>query len=240
VKVKQIINLIPILYALIFASCSVREDISITLGGAGSADISVKLKPIFVSYILDLSEAFSDTGTVAKTDIFMIDEIKKQINSKPGAQIIGISSPAQETLEISLKFSDIRTLIESKDAGVRDIITFTDTNGVKKLQFHLEKSNYTSLTGLFPILKNPVFENLAPQVNEDITTSEYLSIIEFAMGKGGPNAVLSSEIDVKVKTGGTIVSQKGGIITGNTVVFQIPLIRVCLLNQPLDFEIVYK
>ena len=60
------------------------------------------------------------------------------------------------------------------------------------------------------------------------------------MGEDGPDAVLSSFINIKVKVNGKLVSQKGGTIKDGIVWFEIPLLRVCLLNDALDFEIAYK
>lgn len=229
-----------LLALLLFTSCQVRQDVAITLNGSGTSDLTVELQPVFVYYILDLAEAFSDKDKVEDIDIFEIEEIKKQINARPGASVKKISSPNQQTLKVSFQFSDIEKLLTPVGEDILDIISFTSTQGKKKMHFHLEKANYTQFTGLFPFLTNPVFENLAPQVDEDIPASEYLDIIEFAMGEAGPGAVLASEIEVTVTVNGRIVSQKGGSIKGNSVVFKIPLLRVCLLNQPLDFEIVYS
>jgi hypothetical protein len=237
-KIKSLFIILCIL-PVILISCTVQQDISITVNGSGSSDLLVKLEPVFVYYILDLAEAFSDSDDTGKVDIFKLEEIKKQINERPGASVEKIVSPDQKTLELSFQFSDIRKLLTSGDKNVQDIITFSSKKGINTIHFHLEKSNYSSLTDLFPMLKNQVFENLAPQVDEDIPAAEYLDIIEFAMGEDGPGAVKSSDITIKVNVQGKIVSQKGGTVKNNTVLFQIPLLRVCLLNQPLDFEITY-
>jgi hypothetical protein len=231
--------LVVFIFSVLTISCQVKQDISITLNGSGSSDLTVELEPVFVYYILDLAEAFSDPDETESIDVFELEEIKKQINERPGATVNKISSPDQRTLQLSFSFSDIRELLASGDDDVRDIISFSTTKGVNRIHFHLEKSNYSRLTNLFPLLKNQVFENLAPQVNEDIPAAEYLEIIEFAMGEDGPVAVQASDIIIKVKIQGTVVSQKGGTVKNNTVLFQVPLLRVCLLNQPLDFEIEY-
>ncbi|MBN2533954.1 MAG: hypothetical protein JXB88_13775 [Spirochaetales bacterium] len=238
-------NKIKILFILlgfipvIFISCGVQQEISISVNGSGSTDLTVELDPVFVYYILDLTEAFSDPGSVEKVDIFKIEEIKKQINEKPGASVKKIASPEQKSLVLSFRFSDIRQLLTPGDKNVRDIISFSTNNNRNRIHFHLEKANYSKLTDLFPVLKNQVFENLAPQVDEDIPAAEYLDIIEFAMGEEGPPAVMSSVITIKVKVQGKIISQKGGTVKDGAVLFRIPLLRVCLLNQPLDFEVEY-
>lgn len=237
-KTRQLFIIFSLL-PVIMISCSVQQDITISVSGSGSTDMEVKLEPVFVYYILDLAEAFSDPDDTGEIDIFQIEDIKKQINEKPGASIKKIVSPNQQTLKLSFQFSDIRKLLTSGDEGAQNIITFSTKSGINKIHFHLEKSNYTKLTELFPALKNQVFENLAPQLDEDIPAAEYLDIIEFAMGEDGPGAVMSSEIIVKVTVQGKILSQKGGTVKDDTVLFKIPLLRVCLLNEPLDFEVEY-
>jgi hypothetical protein len=74
------------------------------------------------------------------------------------------------------------------------------------------------LSALFPLLKDPVFAQLGPQVNDTISDDDYLSI--------DPE--------------GDIISQTGGTVSGGAVTFRIPLLRLLVLDKPLDYSVTFK
>ncbi|MBN1696876.1 MAG: hypothetical protein JW881_05130 [Spirochaetales bacterium] len=226
---------------LVFFSCSVRQDISIAVDGSGQSTLSVELKPVFLLYILDLAEAMSDEEFSEDMDIFEIQEIKKELGKQEGVKALTVTSPSQEKLEVTLSFTRIARLLHLQSENtLTPLLTFKNSQGLKILHFHLEKENYTIITELFPILDNPVFQNLAPQPKENISQREYLDIVEFAMGEEGRIAVKKEIVKVTVTVKGTIVSQKGGYIKDGIVYFDIPLLDVLLLSEPLDYEIVFR
>jgi hypothetical protein len=91
-----------------------------------------------------------------------------------------------------------------------------------------------------PFLKNPLFEGLAPQEGDDMTESEYLEMIELALGEEGAKKLKTSTIETRVAVKGTLVSQKGGSVSGGAVTYRIPLLRVLLLDKPLDYSILFR
>jgi hypothetical protein len=243
-RVSSLTNIsiiITVALAVLASSCSVNQSINLYVAGSGSMGLDITLKPVFVRYLLDLSEAVSETADRAKAEIFKLDEIQKTLLAKPGVKITKMTSQKQDSLYLDIDFASLRTLVSSvKKENTRDIFTLKETGGVREFAFHLDKKNYKQLADFFPLLKNPVFESLSPQEDEDISESDYLDIIMFALGDGGPDEVKSSGIQVKVTVDGTIVSQKGGKTNGNEVVFSIPLIKVLVLNTPVDYSVTYK
>jgi hypothetical protein len=67
-----------------------------------------------------------------------------------------------------------------------------------------------------------------------------MEMIEFMLGDEGPPGLNASFIELEVIVKGKILSQSGGQMAGNSVLFRIPLIRVLLLDQPLDYSIVFR
>ncbi len=242
---RYCIGIVSILACALFlslvSSCSVNQTLSLSVSGSGKIGLDVALKPVFVRYLLDLSEAVSETADRSKAEIFKLDEIQKTLLAKPGVTITKIVSQRQDSLSLEFGCSSLGSLVASvKKEGVRDILTLREKGGVKELAFHLDKQNYKQLADFFPLLKNPVFESLSPQENEDISETDYLDIILFALGDGGPDAVKASTVTVKLLVDGTIISQKGGQQNGNTVTFTLPLIKILVLDKPIDLSVSYK
>ena len=234
-----IVVLTAIVCLAIESGCSVRQEVTIGMAGEGHTDINLELAPVFVYYILDLAEAFSEAENPEDIDIFEKKEIRKQVEARPGTAVERIETPSQEKLRLSFSYNDVRKLFVTEDATPA-ILSFSVQDGVRRVRFYLDKQNYGLVAKLFPMLGTPVFENLAPQVEETIPLAEYIDIIEFAMGEEGVDALQSSFINIMVKVPGTIVSQRGGTVRDGGVFFSIPLSRIALLNEPLDFEIRYR
>jgi hypothetical protein len=105
---------------------------------------------------------------------------------------------------------------------------------------HSDRKNFKELSAVFPAMNGAAFEGIAPQEQDTTTESEYLEMIQFTLGPDGPAALKASFFDLVVKPEGTIVSQTGGTVTNGSVTFRIPLIRVLLLDKPLDYSLVWK
>jgi hypothetical protein len=81
---------------------------------------------------------------------------------------------------------------------------------------------------------------MGPQANDTITEAEYLEMIKFSLGDEGPALVKKSFIEMAIRPEGEIVSQTGGTQTNGTVVFRIPLLRLLVLDKPLDYSVTFK
>ena len=63
---------------------------------------------------------------------------------------------------------------------------YSEPGGTKTVRLHLDRSNYTQLASLFPLLNDPTVAGMGPQVNDTITDAEYLDMIGFTLGNDGP------------------------------------------------------
>jgi hypothetical protein len=89
-------------------------------------------------------------------------------------------------------------------------------------------------------LDNPFFRMFSPVENEGTTEAEYLEMMEFLLGEEGPEAVKGSMIEIRVNVKGRILSHSGGRIDGKSVIYEIPLLRVLLLEEPLEYSLTFK
>jgi len=120
------------------------------------------------------------------------------------------------------------------------LLLYAVSGAQKSLTVHIDRKNFKELSSVFPAMDNAAFEGIAPQEQDAITESEYLDMIEFTLGPDGPAALKASYVDLVVKPEGTIVSQTGGTVANGQVTFRIPLIRLLMLDKPLDYSLVWK
>ncbi len=237
-----ILGILTLGVIFLFNSCSVNENIYLKRDGSGNFHSTVVMKKIFVDYLKNLSEVTGNKEKITDNKVFDIPEIKKSLQQRKGLTLRSISTPKPDTLKIAVDFTNIEeTLGSNKDISSTGIISFKEAGKRKELRFHLDKKNFKQLTKAFPALSNPLIESMGPQEDDSTTEADYLDMMKFALGEKGPDAIKASYITVTVKCEGRIISQEGGKVTHpNIVVFKIPLLKMLLLNQPLDYAVTFE
>ncbi len=230
--------LIVVLTVLIAGACSVKQEVFISADASGTVTINIDLADALTEYLLDLAEV---TGQSFDQGFFDLTEIKRSFQENESARLISIVSPRPESLAMEIAYNSIAEVFSSKkefqEAG---ILSLSKGYEATTLRLKLNRSNFKQISQLFPMLDNPLFQGLGPQENDDTTEEEYIELIELAMGEEGALALQKSFLETTIKIKGTLISQSGGTVTGDGVVFKIPLIRILLLDKPLEYSLVFR
>ncbi len=231
---------------LLLAGCSVDQEIAVQVNGAGEAAVRVELQPVFVDYLLALAEVAAEELPDDPSELFDVAEVEAAIAEWPGVEAAQIATPSTERLEMLLTFADLQAAFSpaapdpGAGAGVTPIISLTGGSR-RTLSVHLDGDNYHQLTTLFPVLEHPLVISLGPQPDLEVSDEEYLEMMQFVLGDDGPPAVLDSEVTVRVRVEGRVVEQHGGELQADgSVLIRIPLLRILVLDQPLDYRIVFE
>ncbi len=230
---------IIIILSVLLLSCTIKQDILINSNGSGSFSGEIVLHEMFINYISSLEEIMKGSKP-EEGQLFKIEEIRSGLELNPDIKVVNISTPDPNTLSIKFNFTDIEKLLTGEEAVSTDIISFTTKGEIKTLAINLNRDNFHQLYPLFPILKNPLFEALGPIENSGLTEEEYLEMMEYAMGEESHEVILQSYIKARITINGTLISQKGGEAANGTVLIKIPLIKMLLLEEPLNYLIVFK
>ena len=160
----------------------------------------------------------------------------------PGVDAARIATPTPEQLELDLKFDDLQAAFALTEAGAGTTPLISLTGGKRRtLSVHLDSDNYSQLTALFPVLEHPLVISLGPQPDLEVNDDEYLEMMQFVLGDDGPPAILDSEVKVRVQVEGRVVEQQGGeLLDDGSVLITIPLLRILVLDQPLDYRVVFE
>jgi hypothetical protein len=225
-------------FALAALGCSVSQRVTLEPDGSGTAAVRIRLEKILLDYMQDLSEV-SGTAPKQKGRIFDVEDIRKGFASRQEVTLTRIESASPERLDMDLAFRSIEKLFAAPDKP-QTILTLKRAGGGTTLRAHLDRKNFSQLLELAPFLKNPLFEGLGPQENDNATEAEYLELIDLALGEGGSAALKASFIETTIAVKGQVVSQTGGTPVAGGVLFRIPLLRVLLLDKPLDYSLTFK
>jgi hypothetical protein len=218
--------------------CTIRQQVEIAADASGTVSMQIRLDPLFVQYIEDLSAL---TGESPPGQIFEVEEIRKEFAERKGVTLLAIDTPTPDTLDMTLKYSSIEEVFSSEqELQESGIVRFEKVSKGYSVRFYLDRKNFPAVMNFIPALQNPLFEGLGPQENDDTTEEEYYELMNLALGDGGAESVRNGYIETKVIVKGTLISQSGGEITPGGVTFRVPLIRVLLLDKPLDYSLVFR
>ena len=222
-------------------SCSMSNTVVVKSDGSGTVAVRLEVSKLFREYLSSMADLSGQADAAKSDQLFDLKEIRKGFEAKPGITVKRLASPKPEVLEADLAFRSIQEVFAS-DATLKNtgVVSFTQNGGTRTVKVRLDRSNYKQVSALFPGLSNPLFEGMGPQENDTITEEEYLEMIKFSLGEEGPGLVKKSFIDVIIKPEGEMVSQVGGTVTNGAVLFRIPLLRLLVLDKPLDYSVTFR
>lgn len=214
----------------LLGACTSRQAIDVKGDGSGTATVRFEVKKLFADYFT------ADEGA----KVFDAARITKGMEKRPGFTVKRVATPTPETLEMELAFTDIRSLFSNEVPPDNDgIISVASKGGKTTIALHLDRNSAKQVGTLFSAVSNPAFKEMSPREQRTRTEKEYLEAIEFAVGKEGPPLMKSSYLELTVRPDGEIVSQVGGKIVNGTAVFNVPLMRMIMLEKPLDYSVTF-
>jgi hypothetical protein len=227
-------------FILAFSACTLKNEATLNIDGSGTVSFDYSVEPFFVATLQEMAELTGDT-TMPKGKIFNIPQLEKDFAEKQTVTLKDIISPSNEKLKGFFSFDDIELVfIDQAKLTESGIISLIEQGDKKILKLNLNKKNYRQVSDLFPIIETPLFEMFGPQDGEYITEDEYFGMVELAFGEDGAEGLHRSFIELKVNVQGSVISQQGGIIRDNSVIFKIPIIKVLTMNEPLQYSIVFR
>jgi hypothetical protein len=226
---------------LLLAGCTVNQTIFVKADGSGTASMHAEVSQLLADYIASLAEVSGKTNTAPGAPVFDVAGIRKDFSARPGVTVTKAVAPTARSLDLDLTFTSIKDVFAG-DPSVKSsgVFVYSESGGKKTIQLHLDRTNYPQLAALFPPLKDPTIASLGPQVDDTVTEEEYLQMVAFSLGDDGPALLKKSFITLTIDPEGEILSQTGGTLSGSSVTFRIPLIRLMILDKPLDYSVSFK
>ena len=227
--------------------CGIQQRVVLQIDGSGATSLAITLDESFVEYLRALA-AVGGSNLLPDDHIFDVEEIAAAVAARPGVELLAITTPASNQLVMDLTFADVQAAFAVSDsergpelpAGSPLLSLSPPMRGMRTLRIHLDGANYWQLAQLFPALDNPLIASLGPQPQMPITDDEYLEMVQFALGDQAPTQIADSWVDVEVVVDGVLVSQEGGELIEGGVLFRIPLLRILVLDQPLDYLVTFR
>jgi hypothetical protein len=229
-----------IVCALVLFSCSASQSLVIAADGSGTFSMHAEVSALLKDYLVSLAGISGTSGPLKDGRVFDAAAITKDLQSRPGIVVQKASAPASNVLDLELGFDSLQDLAGTrealKDAGA---ISIVDEQDRSTLRLHLDRTTWGQLARLFPPLRDPLIAQLGPQADGNVTDDDYLAMIRFSIGDAAPALLKKSFLTLTVQPEGQIISQSGGTVSDGIVTFRIPVLRVLVLDRPLDYSVTW-
>ena len=255
-KNKFFLGLLSLLVLL--ASCNLKATVTIKKDASGTADATITVDKMLLDFVYDLQSTMA-TEPVERSAMITEEMVRKGLEKSQTVKLTSFNTVDQTDTQLSVGFSDINSVIEEAQTGVREkgtisrddlenIVNFTNTTGKYKFVFFLDRSNFAKLVSILPEEATPLVTMFGPSLDENnpVTREDYYEFLNEAFSAYETPDRIRTMVDnasmiLRVKTDGSIISQRGGRIeNNNTVVFEIPLMDFILLEKPIDLEVVFN
>ena len=227
--------------ALAVSSCTVNQVIVIAEDGSGTFDMHAEVSPLLRDYLASLADLSGTAGPLKEGKVFDAAAIRKEFQARPGLIVQKASTPASNVLDLTLGFETLSDLLGGqdalKDAGAISTVDAADTS---TLRLHLDRTTWAQLARLFPPLRDPLVAELGPQAKGQVADDDYLAMIRFSIGDAAPALLKKSFVTLTIQPAGKVVSQSGGTLKDGAVTFRIPLLRILVLDRPLDYSVTWE
>lgn len=233
---------VPILVvAVLVSGCSVRQEVIINAQGGGTAEVSIRLSTLILSYYDDLTAAL--TGIEAEAPVFDQEAIRAAFEERPGISLSHLDAPTRGALSLAVVFDDLSAALAQE--GEPEVVRFSRSGSERTLRISLDRSAVDRFLNLAPTTGNDAVSFILPPDDPSVTEQEYRgqltwALEEYADREAVDRILQAATISVTVKPEGDVVRQHGGEIVQNTVVFTIPVLWLLTIPEPVVYEITYR
>ena len=234
---RALVLVLASLWAL--GACAVTQDLTVRADRSGETVIAIDLAPDFVARVKEMA-ALADIE-LPDEGMINLETLHETLAALPGVTVTQVEAPEENLLDLAFSFEDAPAMFPSPsllwEAG---IVTFEEVEEGTRVRLYLDLDNYKQLEQIFPVLDDPVIRAMGPEENTEITAEDYLTMMGFVLGPSGPDAITESVITIRLTVDGELVSQRGGRIEDGVAIFELNLLDLLLLHEPVDLEVVFR
>jgi len=236
-KFRGLLLLFPLL--LVFFSCSASIEGELKEGGVVDLSLKTALQPRMISLIQSLRNFMGEAD-----DAPILDgrSIGLSIAASPGVRDVSLRNTGPAALDGAISISKVDEFLTAGGSTAR-LVTYTEGQaaGTSSLVIFLEKASAPEIISRLSAEAEEYLSALmAPAVlGEDSTKEEYLRLISMVYGRALADEISASRLKIAVNFPRTITSVKGGTSSGRRAEFDVPILDILVLEQPLRYEVLW-
>jgi len=227
---------------LLVAGCTVREELRVAADGSGTATVDISIHPIMAAYYNDLLVAM--TGVEREFPLFDPVQIEQSFAERAGISLLGLELKNRLELSVAVAFNDLNRVFPA-DSGSPSVLAFERSGTRRTLRIRLDRAAVDQFLSFAPEETAAMSEFLFPPVDGSVSREEFREQMAWALEEYADAGVVAeilenAEIVVVVRPEGTIVSQTGGRILGETVVFHVPVLDILTITGEQIYSVTFE
>jgi len=250
---KRLVFIFTVITAfLMMFSCTAEIELDLNVDSSGKANVEVSLEPVLTQYLFDLQSVWTDISPEEAEQLFDPAKTKELLEKSDTVSVLSMDSTDKNKIKMELGFKTLDDVLDEgnrlieKDvqSNIKTVMDMTiSPKGVKKVTFHLDKENFSSLIAVIPPEAQPLIASFKPPQFE-VTNEEYIEMLMLNFEEYDvPNLkqlIKNSKVRLIANFSGELISYSGGTRNGNKLVVEIDLIDLLILNEPFVFEVEFK
>jgi hypothetical protein len=220
----------------LFASCSASIAGRLEQDSSGSLTLKAALEPKTAAAIRSL------IALQGKTSAPVLDSqaINRSLRAAPGVKSASFKNTASDAVEGTVAISGIGGFLALNRQGSR-FVTYEPSGSGSRLGINLDRESAPEIIGL--VSRDAVdylSVLMAPAVTgEKLSKAEYTELVRSVYGGGIADEIATARISVSVVLPAPVKSIKGGTASSREARFNAALLDILVLEQPLNYEIVW-
>jgi hypothetical protein len=242
---------LSVLVLLLCFSCSSRIEGVLNADGSAEIAINANLEPRMSSLIRSLQRKTSAPQSNLAGEVLVLDgpAIARSMAASPGITSVSFVNTAPSAIEGSIKVSKIDEFLRPPGNRQLNFITYEQkgppaagTSREGRFLISLDRSSGPEIVSLISADVSDYLSSLMAPVatGEQLTKQEYLDLVASVYRKEVAAEISAARIRAVIDFPGSIVSVRGGTFSGSRAEFDVPLIDLLVLENRLNYEVVWK
>jgi hypothetical protein len=181
-------------------------------------------------------------GDAQDAPVLDAEAIGRSIAAAPGVRSVSIKNTGASSLDGNISISNVADFLSSPSTKGR-FITYTEgyAPGTSSIIIVLDRETTPELVSrLSPEAAEYLEALLAPAIlGETSTRQEYLSLVSLIYGRPLADEISASRIRAAIEFPRPLTSIRGGGASGRRAEFDIPLVDLLVLENPLRYEVTW-
>jgi hypothetical protein len=234
----------------LLSSCSGRINGKLQRDGSAELSLEIRLEPRMSALIRSLS-VLSGSASAGK-DIPIINgpAIARSMAAAPGIESVSLLNRSPSSIAGNVRISRIDEFLALPDAigagntAGKRFITYIPANppGDSRLLIALDRSTAPLVLAMISAdILDDLSALMAPAATgERLSRKEYLKLVSDFYGQGLADEMAAAGITVSIGFPGPVSAVKGGTFSGAQARFDIPLAELLVLENPLEYEVIWR
>jgi hypothetical protein len=221
---------------MLLFSCTARIDGTLRSGGSGELRIRASLEAQTAALIRSLQTALGEGGRNSP----LIDgaALGRSLAAAPGIASASFSNLNPSTVEGSIVISRAGDFLAATANRDRPFVTWQENGSSGSLRLSLDSGSAPALIALISEEVSAYLEALmAPAITgEKLSPRAYLDLVASFYGSAVANEIAASRIHLYLEFPQTVTRIRGGPASGTRASFDISLLDLLVLENPLIYE----